>query len=144
MRFIILAIALSLVACKSSKPATPPAPVQPTPAPAPASITMGGSAQPTGAEMLGTAGPLQGNEVVVTTTATALPPVGAQGTLFWVVDRPIPVFGQGVNLSLATVAVKQVQPGSVTLTVVKEAGPISLNGQRVNVFQPGIAVKLAY
>jgi hypothetical protein len=158
LRLLILVLALALVSCKSSRPSQqgaavpvqPGAPAQPgapqpgaPPGPAPAGISLGGGSSQ-GAEMTGTAGPRQGNEVVVTTTSTTLPPVGAQGTLFWVVDRPIPVFGQGVNLSLANVAVKQVQPGSVTLTIVSESGPVSVNGQRVNVFQPNIAVKLTY
>ena len=96
------------------------------------------------AELTGTAGARQGNEVIVTTSATVLPRIGVPGVLYWVVDRPVPSFGQGTNLSLADVIVKQVQPGSVTLTITNDSGAITVNGQRINVIQDGIAVKLAY
>ena len=80
----------------------------------------------------------------MTTSASALPRVGAPGVLYWVVDRPIAVFGQGTNLSLADVAVKQAQAGTIVLTIVSDSGPITINGQRINVIQPGLTVKLAY
>ena len=143
IRMFLLALVLLTTACKSSKPAQP-APQPPAPAPGSGvSLTTGGNANRSN-EILGTAGTRQGNEVVMTTTGANLPPIGAGGTLYWIVDRPIPVFGQGVQLSLAEVSVKQVQPGSITLTIVSESGPIEVNGQRVNVFQPNQQVKLTY
>jgi hypothetical protein len=145
-------LALSCASACASSPAahstTPPpgqpgAPGAPGSPPSGVTITSGSTAGPT-TELTGTVGPRQGNEVTLTTSSAVLPRVGAAGVLFWVVDRPIAVFGQGTNLSLADVAVKQAQAGSIVLTIVNDSGPITINGQRINVIQAGQSVKLAY
>ena len=111
--------------------------------PSGASITVGSASQ-AAAELGGSLGQRQGDQVVSSTSAQVLPQVGISGVLYWVVDRPMPMFGQGVSLSLADVVVRQVQPGALVLGIVAESGPVTVNGQRGNVFRPGQAAKLSY
>src|SRR5262245_45881604 len=111
--FLLCAVVALSFGCKSKpttqtvpQPGAVPQPGVPAPAPQPGGVTMSSGGSKTGASLNGIAGQRTGNEVVVTTTDTTLPPVGASGPLMWIVDRPIPVFGQGVQLQIANVQVK--------------------------------------
>ncbi len=84
------------------------------------------------------------DEVVVATDPTnTVVAVGAQGTLFWVLEKPVGPFGPGVQLNIAEVAVADVDLGYVVLTITADAGPVLFNGERVNVMQDGATVRLA-